>query len=152
MVKKILMCLFFCVPATVSYAKSVEVQKTIQFENPKKQSQLFVIQNKSQHSFWLIYVKQKNPGASAGWYTKITPDRSTVLLLSKPRFNLMCNMIKKGGGASAVSCEKYFSVKKMKKYEVPKKALGQSYWVVENVKKTDLQHHLNERGFRLRIK
>lgn len=114
--------------------------------NKEAKSHLFVFHNTSKQSLWLVH-ESAHPSASAGWTSQIDPDRWTVLLLSKANFALTCHLVNSKTAQASVSCKRYVSVKKMKNYQIPDKAKNMSYWVVENVTKSELPGKMKLRAF-----
>ncbi|HLB56405.1 MAG TPA: hypothetical protein VJK30_03650 [Coxiellaceae bacterium] len=109
---------------------------------------LYVIKNISKKIIWLTHEK-KNPGASAGWDTQLSPQHWSAILITRRQFDLHCHFQNKAGVMMRASCEHMIRACQFSEF-YSHHPIGGSYWVVENVLFRDLMSRIRARGFSLK--
>ena len=90
---------------------------------------LYLLNNISENEYWITH-QVKNPGASAGWTSDISPGSWSAFAVNTPGFDLTC--VKEGQGRmETLSCEKVLRVCRISN-PVFKPDTGGSYWVSED--------------------
>ncbi len=110
-----------------------------------KKPSLFMIYNQGDKDLWITHPVQ-NPGASAGWTTKLEPDHWSALTISK-NFALSC-VESAPGHEQEIACFDAIEVCQYKKAGFPKDTQA-GYWVGENLPLKKLIAHVEKRGFQL---
>jgi len=110
----------------------------------KQKANVWLIKNIGQTSFWLNH-PVKNPGASAGWGSEISPNRYSVLLLNKmpTGFILSCEQFE-SGKVIPLNCNKVLQVKLLKVIAIPKNFDNSSFWLAENLPYSKVRNFGND--------
>jgi hypothetical protein len=93
-----------------------------------------------------------NPGASAGWTTRLQGGNWTALALKKGPFVLNC-IESRPGHEQQVPCEGEIAVCKWnaKKVKIPADSQGTTFWVAEDMSLDALIAAVGARGFVLHL-
>jgi len=111
-----------------------------------KKPLLVVIHNLSNTDLWITH-PVSDPGASAGWSSRLQAGNWSALALDKEKFELSC-IESKPGHEQQVPCQGVISVCRWAKVTMPAKETG-TYWAGENMALSSLTEHLGGRGFKL---
>ncbi len=128
-----------------SSCKSLPIKGTSAMLTAKKPV-LVMIHNSTKTDIWLTH-PVSDPGASAGWSSRLQADNWSALALDKDSFELSC-IESKPGHEQQVPCNSVISLCKWSSVSLPSKEKG-SYWAGENLNLTKLISHLSGRGFKL---
>lgn len=118
--------------------------KIILFSQHTAKPRLYAIHNISHDPLWITH-NVKNPSASAGWASQLSPMHWSALLVTRHRFNLICQIQEKSGGMKNVACGTVVRVCQYS-YVYPKHPVDAGYWAVENVPFKALASKIRERG------
>jgi len=110
-----------------------------------KSNRLIYIHNISSNNMWLTHPK-KDPGASAGWTTRLQAGNWSALTIEKGPFILNC-IESKPGHEQQIPCMSVVAVCKWKKMPAPKNDDVQTYWVAEDMSLPALNAAVDGRGF-----
>ncbi len=122
-------------------------ESVLLFSQHTSKPRMYVIQNISHSPIWLNHEK-KNPSASAGWSSRLFPNRWSAILVTDRNFDLQCEFQKKSGGMKAMPCKQRIRVCQFSEFYA-KNPLSGGYWVVENVPFRALLSRIGARGFSL---
>ncbi|KTD24195.1 hypothetical protein [Legionella maceachernii] len=111
-----------------------------------KKPQLVMIHNLSNADLWITH-PVSDPGASAGWSSRLQAGNWSALALDQTNFELSC-IESKPGHEQQVPCQGVISVCRWAKVTLPPKETG-TYWAGENMVLSNLKEHLGGRGFEL---
>ncbi|KTC84638.1 MULTISPECIES: hypothetical protein [Legionella] len=111
-----------------------------------KKPLLVIIHNLSNSDLWITH-PVSDPGASAGWSSRLQADNWSALALDKENFELSC-IESKPGHEQQVPCQGAISLCSWAKVTMPAKETG-TYWAGENMTLSNLKEHLGGRGFEL---
>lgn len=118
---------------------------TVVLEN--KPPYLVAIQNTSDVDLWITHPITE-PGASAGWSTRLQSKHWTALALGVKTFELSC-IESKPGHEQQVPCSGVIKICKWDGISSTEKTMGSSYWAAENKSLSELLAELGQRGFKL---
>lgn len=113
-----------------------------------KSSKLAFIHNLSKADLWITH-PVTDPGASAGWTSRLQPDHWSALALAKPPFVLTC-IESKPGHEQQVPCEGAIAVCQWKGVKVPDNVQG-TFWAGEDMSLSALMEAIGGRGFILPV-
>lgn len=111
-----------------------------------KKPLLVMIHNLSNTDLWITH-PVSDPGASAGWSSRLQADNWSALAVDKENFELSC-IESKPGHEQQVPCQGVISVCGLAKITMPAKETG-TYWAGENMSLSNLKEHLGGQGFEL---
>lgn|SRR3990167_806921 len=116
----------------------------ILFSQHTAKPRLYAIHNISKYPLWITHVV-KNPSASAGWASALSPGHWSAILITEHEFNLVCQLQKKTGSMKNIPCSQ---VIRLCQFSVvnPAHPVDGSYWVVENVALHALVPKIRSRG------
>lgn len=103
---------------------------------------LYLINNQSEHDLWLIHT-QKNPSASAGWTSQLSPGKWTAIMMDRKGFTFSCTE-SRPGHEQRVACSNAIAVC-LQQAKLPSKN-GGAYWVAENLPIKQLISAIQRRG------
>ena len=108
-----------------------------------------MIHNLTSSDLWVTH-PIANPGASAGWITRLQDGNWAALALKKGPFVLNC-IESRPGHEQQVPCEGVIAVCqwKAKKVKIPDDAKGSTFWVAEDMPLEALIAAVGARGFKL---
>lgn len=109
-----------------------------------KKSKLVVIHNTSQNDIWVTH-PVSNPGASAGWTSKVQKDNWSALVVDKPSFILNC-IESRPGHEQQIPCEGAIAVCTWKGVKIPAGDQG-TFWAGEDMSLDSLKTALGGKGF-----
>lgn len=126
--------------------QAVAVQGEIVTLEAEKSSLIF-IHNLTSTDLWITHPVQ-NPGASAGWTTRLQDGNWSALALSKGPFILEC-IESRPGHEQQIPCEGAIAVCKWKGkgVKIPASAQGVTLWAAENMSLDALTAAVGARGF-----
>lgn len=107
-----------------------------------KKPMLFLMNNTGTSDLWLIHPVQ-DPGASAGWNSKLEPGRWSAMMVDKD-FELNC-IESLPGHEQHVSCEQVLALCSYRSLKIDK-SHGGSAWMAENMPARALLTELGRRG------
>ncbi|CAM2733889.1 Uncharacterised protein [Legionella steigerwaltii] len=110
-----------------------------------KKSSLVFIHNLTSADLWITH-PVTNPGASAGWTTKLQGGNWAALALNKGPFALNC-IESKPGHEQQVPCEGLIAVCKWKGVKIPANDKGSTFWAAEDMSLSALTAAVGTRGF-----
>ena len=113
-----------------------------------KKSKLVFVHNLSKSDIWITH-PVADPGASAGWTTRLQPDNWSALAVDKSPFIINC-IESRPGHEQQVPCEGVIAVCKWSKVKVPASGEG-TFWVGEDMSLSALTAAVGGRGFVLPI-
>ncbi|NSL17125.1 hypothetical protein HRQ65_01850 [Tatlockia micdadei] len=128
-----------------SDCKPVAVKGETLMVSAKKPS-LVMIHNLSNTDLWITH-PVSDPGASAGWSSRLQAGNWSALALDQKNFELSC-IESKPGHEQQVPCQGVISVCRWAKVTLPAKEIG-TFWAGENMVLSNLMEHLGGRGFEL---
>jgi hypothetical protein len=108
---------------------------------------LFMIHNTSETDLWVTHTV-KDPGASAGWSSRLQSGKWSALLLNQKDFELSC-IESKPGHEQQVPCTGVLAVCEWSSINKLDKAKDGTYWVGENKSLKGLNAVIGQRGFKL---
>lgn len=111
-----------------------------------KNNTLFFIHNLTKADLWITH-PVSNPGASAGWASRLQSQNWSALLVDKGPFELTC-IESRPGHEQQIACEGAVAVCNMKKGKIPSTAQG-TFWVGEDKSLAALSADVGGRGFEL---
>ncbi|CAM2845902.1 hypothetical protein [Legionella worsleiensis] len=111
-----------------------------------KSSKLVFIHNLTNADLWITH-PVTNPGASAGWTTRLQADNWSALALDKSPFQLNC-IESRPGHEQQIPCEGAIAVCQWKGVTLPAGSNG-TYWAGEDLSLQALTAALGGRGFKL---
>ncbi|MGL5742931.1 MAG: hypothetical protein ACRCXC_10545 [Legionella sp.] len=112
-----------------------------------KKSSLVFIHNLTAADIWITH-PVTNPGASAGWPTRIQSGNWSALAVNKCPFVLNC-IESRPGHEQQAPCEGAIAVCKWKGkgVKIPKNEQGATYWAAEDMSLSALTAAVGARGF-----
>lgn len=110
-----------------------------------KKSSLVFIHNLTSADLWITH-PVTNPGASAGWSTRLQNGNWSALALNKGPFALNC-IESRPGHEQQVPCEGLIAVCKWKGVKIPENGQGSTFWVAEDMSLSALTAAVGARGF-----
>lgn len=110
-------------------------------------NQLVFIHNISDVDMFLSFVPEADPGAQAGWTSRINQNKWSAISLNKDHLSFECVEVKPGH-EQQISCQGVLSVCQIKPEDLPKNITG-SFWVSENNNLTKVLQTVSSRGFQL---
>ncbi|WP_367608054.1 hypothetical protein [Legionella sp. W05-934-2] len=151
--KKIVQILLAMLTLTQVYA--IELPKNchlvgIKSENLKlktEKDRVILIHNISDSDIYLSHVSSNDPGAQAGWTSRVDKNKWSALKLGKMEIRFQCVEVKPGH-EQQISCQNILSVCRVAPIEQPKNGNG-SYWVTENQTLSNMLEAVSSRGFQL---
>jgi hypothetical protein len=123
----------------------IQVKETSAMLSAKKPV-LIMIHNLSKADLWVTHPVSE-PGASAGWSSRLQADNWSALTLDKDAFELSC-IESKPGHEQQVPCNTVISLCKWSSVAISAKEKG-TFWAGENMALSGLISHLGGRGFKL---
>lgn len=116
---------------------------------PAKSQKAVVLHNTGTQSIILNH-PVPDPGASAGWASKLNPDHWSVLQLHNNNareslFLITCHRQTKNNQFSEVNCLKHIKHYQIK-FKLPKKLHNGDFWLTENKQHKQLKQALKKRG------
>lgn len=130
-----------------SSCKPIQLEGTSAMLTTKKPV-LIMIHNSSKADLWVTHPVSE-PGASAGWSSRLQADNWSALALDKNAFELSC-IESKPGHEQQVPCSTVISLCKWSSIAMSAKEKG-TFWAGENMALPGLISHLGERGFKLPV-
>ena len=109
-----------------------------------KHSKLVFIHNLSSTDLWITH-PVTDPGASAGWTSRIQADHWSALTIDKSPFVLTC-IESRPGHEQQVPCEGAIAVCQWKGVKTPENGKG-TFWVSEDLSLSALTAAIGGRGF-----
>jgi hypothetical protein len=137
----------FCVMAEStlpSGCQAVAVQGDSVTLKAKKNS-LFFIHNLSVTDMWLTH-PITDPGASAGWTTRLQASKWSALALMKGPFIINC-VESRPGHEQEVPCKGLIAVCKWIEVKIPKNSKSTTFWAAEDMSLSGLTAAVGDRGF-----
>ncbi|MBA3536324.1 MAG: hypothetical protein H0T84_06930 [Tatlockia sp.] len=128
-----------------SSCKPIQVEGTSAMLTAKKPV-LIMIQNSSTAELWVTHPVSE-PGASAGWSSRLQAGNWSALALDKNAFELNC-IESKPGHEQQIPCSTVISLCKWSTVAMSAKEKG-TFWAGENMPLPGLISHLEGRGFKL---
>lgn len=123
--------------------KGVEINdKALVLSAPKPL--LVMINNLSKTDIWITH-PVTDPGASAGWSTRLQAGKWSALTLREKAFELSC-IESKPGHEQQVSCESVLAICQWSDISMPSKIAG-TYWAGEDMSLSALMTYIERRGF-----
>ncbi|KTD03031.1 hypothetical protein Lgee_0581 [Legionella geestiana] len=116
------------------------------FAPGSKTPALLFIRNHSSTDLWITH-PVTNPGASAGFSSRLMPGQWSALALNKPKFAISC-IESIPGHEQQVPCEGVIDACMMKKVTFPENLSG-TFWAGEDMALGALIDYLGSRGIRL---
>lgn len=113
-----------------------------------KLNKLVFIHNLSNADLWITH-PVTNPGASAGWTSRVQAGHWSALAVDKPPFVLNC-IESRPGHEQQVPCEGAIAVCQWKLVKDPKGSQG-TYWAAEDMSLSALTAAVGARGFVLPV-
>ncbi|RUR20705.1 hypothetical protein ELY21_01070 [Legionella sp. km535] len=113
-----------------------------------KSSKLVFIHNLTSADLWITH-PVTNPGASAGWTTRLQAGNWSALAVDKPPFELNC-IESRPGHEQQVPCEGAIAVCQWKGVKIPSGSEG-TFWVSEDMSLNALTAAVGGRGFKLPV-
>lgn len=111
---------------------------------PAKKNSLVFIHNLTAVDLWITH-PVSDPGASAGWTSRLQGENWSALSLEKGPFVLNCTE-SRPGHEQQVPCEGAIAVCKWKKIKFPENAKG-VFWAAENMSLSALTAAVGARGY-----
>lgn len=109
-----------------------------------KKSKLVFIHNITTADLWITH-PVSNPGASAGWTSRLQAGNWSALSVDKPPFELNC-IESRPGHEQQVPCEGAIAVCQWKGVKIPAGAQG-TFWAGEDMSLSALTAAIGGRGF-----
>lgn len=109
-----------------------------------KNSKLFFIHNITNSDLWITH-PVTNPGASAGWTTRLQAGNWSALAMDKPPFEISC-IESRPGHEQQVPCEGAIAVCQWKGVKIPAGSEG-TFWAGEDMSLAALTAAIGGRGF-----
>lgn len=113
------------------------------FSQHTTKPRLYAIHNISHYPLWITH-NVKNPSASAGWASQLSPNNWSALLVTRKKFNVICQVQTKSG-IKNIDCGKVIRVCQYS-HVYSKHPLDAGYWAVENVPLKSLASKIRARG------
>lgn len=110
-----------------------------------KNSSLVFIHNLTSSDLWITH-PVTNPGASAGWTTRLQGGNWSALALNKGPFALNC-IESKPGHEQQAPCKGLIAVCKWKGVKIPDSDKGSTFWAAEDMSLSALTAAVGARGF-----
>jgi hypothetical protein len=123
--------------------QAVKVQGDVVTVEAKKNSLVF-IHNLTSADLWITH-PVADPGASAGWTSRIKGEQWSALSLDKGPFVLNC-IESRPGHEQQVPCEGAIAVCQWKKAKFPENAQG-TFWAAEDMSLSALTAAVGARGY-----
>ncbi len=114
-----------------------------------KKNSLVFIHNLASNDLWITH-PVKNPGASAGWTSRLQGGNWSALSLHKGPFILNC-IESRPGHEQQIPCQDAIAVCKWKKVKFPSSAQG-TFWAAEDMSLSALKAAVGARGYELSSK
>lgn len=111
------------------------------------QTRVLMIRNRSDIDLWINH-PVSDPGASAGWITRLQPGNWSALVLNQKSFKLSC-IESKPGHEQTVPCNSVLTVCEWSGAALPKADEMGSYWASENKSLEGVAAEMEQRGFGL---
>lgn len=111
-----------------------------------KKPMLAMIHNISSDDLWITH-PVSDPGASAGWSSRLQAGNWSALAVDKESFELSC-IESKPGHEQQVSCSAVITLCNWSAIKMPEQNSG-TFWAGENMSLPSLVSHLSGRGFEL---
>ncbi|GGI87203.1 hypothetical protein [Legionella impletisoli] len=127
---------FGCKPVAVT-------EETVKLKASK--SALVMIHNWSTSDLWITH-PVSDPGASAGWSSRLQAGNWSALALTEKEFELSC-IESKPGHEQQIPCSGVLSVCKYTNIAWPLKSDGSTYWAGEDQSLNALKSYIGRRGF-----
>lgn len=112
-----------------------------------QKERLVFIHNISETDLYLSHISNDDPGAQAGWTSRINKNKWSVLKLDKTELSFQC-VEYRPGHEQQTSCQNKLSVCQIIPAEKPTNDSG-NYWVAENLTLSKLLQAVSSRGFQL---
>jgi hypothetical protein len=109
-----------------------------------KEPQVVLIHNLSPSDLWITH-PVSDPGASAGWSSRLEAGNWSALAVDKESFELSC-IESKPGHEQQVPCSGVTAVCEWQNVKIPEQSTG-TFWAGENLTLPALTGHLHGRGF-----
>jgi len=110
-----------------------------------KKNKLVFIHNLAATDLWITH-PVTNPGASAGWTTRLQTGNWSALSVEKGPFVLNC-IESKPGHEQAIPCEGALAVCQWKGVKMPKSTVQGTFWAAEDMSLQALTAAIGSRGF-----
>ena len=120
---------------------NVQLGQDITLNSIDAAPRIYLIQNKSNQTFWLNHVTHRP--MNAGWASSISPDHWSAILVDEPAFALSCSTVT-GPQNQRLNCADVTNVCLLS--TKPIKA-GDHYWVTEDRMGADILSAIQQRGF-----
>lgn len=153
---RIVFTFFFLIGCSILHAESTLPEGcqavVVQGESillKSKKSKLVYIHNISPFDLWITHPVTE-PGASAGWTTRLQADHWSALALDKPPFVLNCTE-SKPGHEQQIPCQGAIAVCQWNSIKAPKDAKG-TFWAAEDMSLEALNAAVGARGFVMKAK
>lgn len=150
MMKRVFTLLLLVMSAAVSAEDSVPAlcqPITVQEESvmlKTKQAEMVLIHNLSSSDLWITH-PVTDPGASAGWSSRLDAGNWSALMVDKESFELSC-IESKPGHEQQVPCASVITLCEWSGVKIPAQTTG-TFWVGENMLLPSLIAHVSARGF-----
>ncbi len=95
----------------------------------QSQQHIYILQNLTDDDLYLNHSK-KDPGAGAGWMSKLSQSYWSAIAVNEPNFNLSCQLMSPGK-VEYKDCQSSLKVCELTNFTLPKKQNG-TYWFSEN--------------------
>jgi len=109
-----------------------------------KKSKLVFIHNLTNNDLWITHLVE-NPGASAGWTSRLQAGNWSALAIDKPPFVLTC-IESRPGHEQQIPCEGAIAVCEWKDVKIPTNEQG-TFWAGEDKSLPALTAAIGARGF-----
>jgi hypothetical protein len=110
-----------------------------------KKPQLYLIRNTSKYIITVDHTKD-NPGASAGWASRMHPGNWSAMIISEPNFMIKCSRGLLRGGAKNISCQDLVSVCYYDNFTDKENIASMgTFWLVEDLPYTGFQQKMETR-------
>lgn len=110
-----------------------------------KKSKLVFIHNLTNTDLWITH-PVTNPGASAGWTSRIQAGNWSALTVDKPSFVLNC-IESRPGHEQQIPCEGSIAVCQWKGAKIPNADKNGTFWAAEDMSLQGLTAAVSARGF-----
>ena len=130
----------YCTNGAVAYSRGNVVLGAALNETKKapEDYKVFLFSSTASSPFYVNHVNP-HPSASAGWGSKLSSGRVSVIKLMKGRLPFMMNCTKATPkGVKSLDCKKVLRVCELKNRQLKKSEAG-SYWIVEDARPDALQ-------------
>lgn len=147
MIKKLILLISILICLAACSASDYNSPKVYQIKDAKLQlkSKIYLLHNKSRLPI-LVDHPVAHPSASAGWASKIDPNRWSAFMTNRHYFKFTCAVIYSRYKSKKISCAKVLKISQIKILKAPRDFLDTSFWLAENKNYHDIMKRINRRG------